>query len=911
MTQITVRPRLLRGLVACTLSAITLVGILSCGGSGNDPEAAATVPAPVPNVDQFGVASGCAASFVSPAASTAACNAVSLTSPQAIGTRTAGIVETKLPNGLTSYRFVGTNAINLKDEGCAALGKNGADFSVSMWLKATAGDDVNAQILSGGRMSTFGGGATGFVIQPESRWGHTFLIWSTGAGPGQAYKEFRSPPFDANTWVYVTLTYKNGDSSAKGTISINDVKTSGELHGNVYRAPVVIGAAFNWGEKAPFEVADIRSYQRALSSSETRSLWLEVASQFGVSGAELVSGISELRGHFNRSTILNTAAFASAVQKVNRNAVLLPTRESYILDSLALLDEYETSQAPLFLAGATVGGISKDPVSSESAQKREARGMLDVFQTVHDEVFSNDTVTTCASKLQGRSWKTSNFFPGKVTAPLDANKTFTVPVNATVPAVWGIPVAFATDAKIRPTGLYLPPGSVGKITVPPSLVNAGFAVRVGAHTWDHSQKPTHQRMHRVSTRFEIKQQTTHIANPLGGGVYIEVPYLAAKGLVSFQVQGVVEAPFFSLRSFDSMTAAQWQARRAAGVPWTDFVTDHYMTQVPSNWVYAKNDPTQLLKDWDKSMKGVSEFVGIAPEKRNDVVMWSQTDLQLPGGAHGIGYPQVNILYNPLADARGSSAHPAVNDPLNQQTEFHELGHSQLFSKFDGETEALVNFPIVYVSTQKFGNDLDIAFSRSFGNQGLTRDKAAIDWMVTVNFGNGAEMNRSNTTKDEFRYQARGYAKYADIAALFGWKALTNFYNQENLDYVANTPSDGLKEEDSRILRLSVAAGADITPLIQFWGIQPDEPAKLKAAIAAKGLRSSAAIKARLEFYRTLIPADAPAFLIFFQTIYPGTPAGQSPDFGEGWYHIRKTQWNAAEAQKARVALDAVLTKYFP
>ncbi len=911
MTQITFIPRLLRSLAACTLSIITLVGILSCGGSSSDPEATATVPAaPVPNVDQFGVASGCVASFVTPAASKTACHAVSLTSPQVIGTRTAGIVETKLPNGLTSYRFTANNYIDLKDEGCTALGKNGADFTVTMQLKQTARDFMFTEILSGGRMTQVGTRlGPGFTVFPTVRGEKIQLTWRTGNG--KDLKEVSSPEFEPDTWVNVVFIYKNGATEGKGTISINGVTNSGSLHGNVYQTPIRIGEAYRWGNHADFEAANIRSYPKALSSSETNSLLLEVASQFGISGTELVSGISQLRGHFNRSAILNTAAFASAVQKVNKNALFLPTRESYIFDSLALLDEYETSQAPLFLTGATVGGISKDPVPGESAQKHEARGMLDVFQTVHDEVFSNDTVTTCASKLQGRSWKTSNFFPGKVTAPLDANKIFTVPVNATVPAVWGIPVAFATDAKIRPTGLYLPPGSVGKITVPPSLVNAGFAVRVGAHTWDHSQKPIHRRMHRVSSRVEIKQQTTHIANPLGGGVYIEVPYLAAKGLVSVQVQGVVEAPFFSLRSFDSMTAAQWQARRDAGVPWTDFVTDHYMTQVPSNWVYAKNDPTQLLKDWDKSMKGVSEFVGIAPEKRNDVVMWSQADLQLPGEAHGIGYPQVNITYNPRADARGSSAHPAVNDPLNEQTEFHELGHSQLFPKFDGETEALVNFPIVYVSTQKFGNDLDIAFSRSFNNYGFTRDKAAIDWMVTVNFGNGAEMNRSNTTKDEFRYQARGYAKYADIAALFGWKTLTDFYYQEHLDYISPKPSDGLTYEDSRILRISVAAKADITPLIHFWGIHPDNPVKLKAAITAKGLAPSAAIKDRLLNYRNLIPADAAAFLTFFNTIYPGMPASSETDYGTGWYQVRKTQWNANEAKKARDTVNAILAKYFP
>jgi hypothetical protein len=97
---------------------------------------------------------------------------------------------------------------------------------------------------------------------------------------------------------------------------------------------------------------------------------------------------------------------------------------------------------------------------------------------VYSEPFSGESVAACNVALQGRRWKTADYFPGKVTNTLDATKTFTVPANATVPAVWGRPVAFATEPKIRVTGLYLPPGSVARVTVPQALVNTGFAVQI-------------------------------------------------------------------------------------------------------------------------------------------------------------------------------------------------------------------------------------------------------------------------------------------------------------------------------------------------------------------------------------------------------------------------------------------------
>jgi N-terminal domain of M60-like peptidases/Peptidase M60, enhancin and enhancin-like len=546
--------------------------------------------------------------------------------------------------------------------------------------------------------------------------------------------------------------------------------------------------------------------------------------------------------------------------------------------------------------------------------------MLNVFQTVHDEVFSSESVAACNVALLGRRWKTADYFPGKVTATLDANKTFTVPVNATVPAVWGHPVAFATEPKIRVTGLYLPPGSVARVTVPQALVNAGFAVQIGAHTVDHSGKSVHTRMHRTTRRFDIRALVTYVASPLGGGVYIEVPYLAAAGMVSVEVQGVVEAPMFSLRSFDAMAVADWTTRRTAGAPWADFVTDNFVMQLPTNWVYAKADPTQFMKDWDTVMRTFSEFVSIPPSKRNDVTACLQTDVQLRHSAFGVGYPQVNLVYNPRGDSRGNDQSWVVSNPMSGcQVECHELGHAQLFSGFRGEGEAINNFPFAYIANTKFGYDFDEAFRVSFSNPGatggFTPDRAAVDWMVTVNFGNGAEMDYSNTTKDEFRYQERGYAKYADIARLFGWKVLTDFYALENLDYNAKdnagAPSDGLSAVDSRIYRLSAAAGAEVTPLIHFWGIHPVEPAKLKAKIAAKWLGSSLAVKALLERYRALIPANKAAFETFYNTVFPGMPAGVSPDYAAGWWQIRRTQWTEASNLQAKGTIDALIALYFP
>ena len=853
---------------------------------------------------------GCAYGY--PLPQVAGCDGVLLTDPQWSASRTPGIATATAPSGLTGVRLDYRQTIRLKNESCLQLGNGSSDFSVSMWVKPPNGI---SQILSSG-ISPYGSAGGGFVLHTVMDNGRAALIMHTASAAGGRSLGFASTPIDAGTWAYVTVTYVNNGDASYATMTVNGVTTAGAVYSEPFKGALVIGDNAGWGAFNAVEIADMRAYGRALNAAEIRAQWLAAAPYFGVTAAALETSIDQLNAHLSGTAPLSAVSLAAVAASVTKNAVFLPASESLIVKSLNLAELFETSRGALFVSPATASGILRVPDATETAVVTEARIMLNVFQIVQDEVFRDESVAACSATLQGRRWKTADYFPGKVTATLDPTRTFTVPVNGTVPAVWGVPVAFATAAKTRATGLYLPPGSVARVTVPQALVNAGFAVQIGAHTADHTGKRVFTRMDRVTRRFEIRQTVTLVANPLGGGVYIEVPYLASAGLVNVQVQGVVEAPIFSLRSFDTSTATDWTARRTAGAPWADFVTDHFMMQVPANYVYAKSDPTQLLRDWDTLMKTFSTFVGIPPEKRNDVTVWLQTDVQLRHSAFGVGYPQVNLTYDPGSVQNGNNQSWFLTNPMaGCQVECHELGHAQLFSGFRGEGEAINNFPFAYIANTQFGYTFDEAFRVSFNGHGptggFTPDRAAVDWMVTVNFGNAAEMDYSNTTKDEFRYQERGYAKYADIARLFGWKVLTDFYAKENLDYNARTPGDGLSAVDSRILRLSVAAGADVTPLIHLWGIRPVEPAKLKAAIAAKGIGSSMAVKELMLRYRTLIPANNAAFDAFFESVFPGKPAGVSPDYGTGWYQVRRTQWNETLAAKAAATIDTLVAFYFP
>jgi len=196
---------------------------------------------------------------------------------------------------------------------------------------------------------------------------------------------------------------------------------------------------------------------------------------------------------------------------------------------------------------------------------------------------------------------------------------------------------------------------------------------------------------------------------------------------------------------------------------------------------------------------------------------------------------------------------------------------KLFTKYRGEVEAIVNLLHCYVRNVNDGIDLDTAFVKSLGFGNFSIDAAAINWMVADNFAAGNEMNHANSAYNEFRYQARGYAKYPDMVRLFGgWQVIRVFYHQEHLDFNAGTYNPSTNAGlDERTLRLSIAAGQDLAPLIHFWGIHPQDPFALAASMNLEGLGRAEALRNHILRYANIVPMDQAAFIEHFDEVWPG------------------------------------------
>ena len=631
------------------------------------------------------------------------------------------------------------------------------------------------------------------------------------------------------------------------------------------------------------------------------------------------AALGQIKAHLDGTVVLSMAQLQEQNDRIVQTTYTLADNKGNVDKAFAVLTAYEAKEKGAFFINAkTKAGF---PNFNNADGFELDRAVLAIQQSIFDYAYTPAALATYKETLRGRKFNSSDWYPGAVKAPALSGTVYTAKINATMAVDLDLRTAFSQSFARRPTGYYLAAGDIATVTVPASMVGKGFVIRVGANVSDKYIKSTITRPFRISNKFPIVSATTEIANPNGGGIYIDVPYLADAGPnVPIKIQNAVPAPFFSSTALNNVTLQQWiEVQRKNPAPWADFESDKYMMTLPTRWIYNYADPVALMIDWDKRMDAVSDLVG-RPRVRNNQILYVAVDTSLSGDAFSIGYPTGNNSIDPASPTDGNAKNWYLTPGKDfWQTEFHELGHAQLFGSFPGSGEADVNLLSVAVSNKVYGVDFDIALGKSMSNlTWLGRDLAAVNWMVTPNFRAGKPMDISNTTKDETRYQQRGYAKYVEIAALFGWGKLEGFRAEENRVYRAkeDPKGKGLAGTDGLFLRMSIAAGGDLSPLIHFWGVQPVNASALSAAIAAANLKPSAAIYDRLKYYQTLIPMDNATFRthagkFLNKPVAQINGANKSADYGEGWYASWLDLYAPADGQGAQDAMNAILTKYFP
>ncbi len=606
-------------------------------------------------------------------------------------------------------------------------------------------------------------------------------------------------------------------------------------------------------------------------------------------GDPLFLALVALRNHITGAVTLTAAQIAAHKTTIDQQSVRLADSAALITASFDLVEAYDASTGNRWY----VNGLpARDSVTNDIHWT-----LWNVQQYIMDVVYSDTTLASHESLLNGFKFGSASSFPGPCNPPANPDTTHTVAIRASYPNTVGWatqgdgPGTFAR----KPTGCYLAPGSIATVTVPTALVGRGFKVRVGAHSWDFSNKPTIKRLDRSTVLYAINAVETKVACPHGGGIYIEVPWLANQGIVNVSVRNAVRAPYFSAKSFHETTPTEWLTERTNPAPWADFQSDKFMMQVPRSWIFAMPDPTQLMKDWDSAMDAFNDLLGF-PQIRGKESFYLQVDTLLRTSVFAPGYPAVNVGgYSATANYNnGYHTHYLIRGPQyrtdDAQVEFHEQGHGYFFDKFPGEVESNVNLPFVPVLHRKFGVNLDTAFRASLGdgNTYRTLETTAMAWMTVFNFS----PRKVEMADGEKAYQLKGHAKFVDIARIYGWGVLGDYWKSFVTD--SENGINYATDSDSLLLRLSRNVGADIRPLFHFWGIYPQNATNLRTAINNAGLVAPVEIHDRLVRYKSLAPANNAAFRDFATRWWTRQP---SPD---GFWEEREhaTQWDSYNENSA-------------
>jgi hypothetical protein len=174
---------------------------------------------------------------------------------------------------------------------------------------------------------------------------------------------------------------------------------------------------------------------------------------------------------------------------------------------------------------------------------------------------------------------------------------------------------------------------------------------------------------------------------------------------------------------------------------------------------------------------------------------------------------------------------------------------------------------------------------------------------------------------EKQYQLKGHAKFVEIARIFGWDKLGDYWKSFNTDYENGVSYS--TEIDSLLLRLSKHVGKDITPLFHFYGVHPQNLTSLQTALRTANVRASKDMYDLLAHYKTLVPADNAAFRQYALSWWGHQPSlsgywteSEHAKYWAGWTDPANPQnvvamYDENTAAAIKAVIDDLLHQYFP
>ncbi len=612
-----------------------------------------------------------------------------------------------------------------------------------------------------------------------------------------------------------------------------------------------------------------------------------------------------MKEHITNATPLTTEQLEIHYKSIERNYQFVDIAE-YETELYAFTSAYEAAYPPMYQDGVEYG-YDDLPVIDRTLQLAQ----MDILNTK----FTPNNV----SNMDGIIFEHAAVIPGLVPAETPRISGAQVEVNGTYHTDIAARIGDQTRV-VRPTGYFLAAGDLVTITVPVEIIDKGLSIITGVHfrNMDYGYIGAINRFPDITTEFPLDAATITIANPLGGGIYLKVPDGSDAGWFTMEISNAVKSPYFSYRAGKATAVSEWLQQVAdSGAPWADFESDKFMFTVPAALLDGLTNPDKIMERWDAILDSWNIVAG-RPLDRTRAEFYT-LDTRLVTPAYGAGYPTVISIQE-------ASREDDPWNPLNvliappHRTFSHEMGHNQLHPTLNFgpeynechsiEAETVNHTLALSANALVYDMSIDDAFQNTFFGD-YSSDEATFDWIITTNFRNDLPMTYDESApmdnKDMHSYQFRSWAKYKDIAKLFGFESGLGKVN--GMFYKAGQQQAGeacpdrpfIVGRDEYIRAASEALGVNMAPLFHFWGIIPSE---YLVDELASNYPPSADIANLIIYYRdNVAPKSLTEYTQRHNEMY------DRMDYQQPRYDEYITQFDETFAQQIQSQFTFILNKY--
>lgn len=433
----------------------------------------------------------------------------------------------------------------------------------------------------------------------------------------------------------------------------------------------------------------------------------------------------------------------------------------------------------------------------------------------------NVNIDTNRFKIDYSKYTQARLFPGLIDAKEPRLENFLVQIDLNYEEIR------STDLRIsvapgawQSTGVYAPAGELIVIDVPAGVY--GLTAQISPHvatSLDGIDFPAREAT--IYNQAVLFPGRNYMRNLYGGLVYI-LPARPVGRIVDLHFSGVAKAPSFKLSGPGATTNEEWKAMVAnSTVPWFDLEGDRivFTMQTEKLKKYAIEDPTELMKTWDKSIReGYWDWTGLTegnPDIRHRAPFnkWRIVHdvLFKPGVAQVSGYP-VRAGATDSYFKQATSIDGVKN--ANWGT-FHELGHNMQMGStwnFDGNGEVTNNL-------------FHFKVSRVFGHQSY---KIAEVWSRAVPYiaaEKTTDVGANKVNWASMDIAGNPYAKNAHDIRLMMYAQLLEKYGYGFMTYIYKrgrearfTSANNQSKIDFFYEALSEYTKTDMEPYLNQWGL---------------------------------------------------------------------------------------------